>query len=202
MFWWKDISMSNKSELIKKIAISGVLLGVIIAFQFIKNIDAVVPVSGAIINTAMALEIINVGLWPGVGFATVVPALSLLIAPSSGTSILANATYGVSVLIIAMANVIFLLFAKYANFLYKKYNDSTTKIVLSIFCLIVGALLKWLFMWAMAEWLIANVFNLNTKQLSILTKVFSINQLIAASCSIPLIFAVQMALNKVYYKNN
>jgi len=176
----------NKAKnLTLKITTAGILYGIIIVMQLVKNISPFI--SGPVINACMMLAMIEIGLWWGVGFAIVVPITSILFAFASPTTTLATTTYGLSVLIIILGNLIFLLIGKIG---------SKQKLWLFILLLVVGALLKWLFMWGSSELILKPVFadSLGTT-IAVVNKIFSTLQLTSGLISVPIIVAVKKVLD-------
>lgn len=174
---------SKSRSLTFKIATAGILLAIIIVMQLIKNVSPFI--SGPIINACMMIAIIEVGIWAGVGFAIVVPIISLLFAFASPTTALAFTTYGASIGIIIVGNLIFLLLGKFGS----KQN-----LVLFILFLLLGALFKWFFMWASGEYIIKQYFELGDL-MGVVTKIFSTLQLWAGLISVPIIVAVKKVLD-------
>lgn len=196
--------MENKSKIIKNIVTAGILLAIIIVMQLLKN---VVPalVSGSIINTAMIIATINIGIWWGVGFSAITPVLSILFAWASPMTALTISTYGLNIPIIALGNVIMIILAWLGYRFYRneeKVKKMPIRITLFIVFLALGAVLKWLFMWGSSVWIIEPVFKdkLDKAQIQVLNNLFSLTQLIAGSISVPIAFFAQLALDKFYHR--
>lgn len=185
-----------KHDLIKKIVVSGILLAIAIVMQVFKNISPLI--TGPAVNTVIVLATLEVGIYVGIGFSVLLPCTSLLLAPATLT--LATATKGLSVILIALGNIVFILMSILAYKLFKKYREKKIGYALFVIVLGVGAVLKWLFMWGSSEWIIKNIFTLEGKALQILTNVFSTTQLITAAISVPVIVAVKIALDKAYHR--
>lgn len=196
--------MQDKSKLIKNIVTAGILLAIIIVMQLLKN---VVPalVSGSIINVAMIVATINIGIWWGVGFSVITPVLSILFAWASPMTALTISTYGLNIPIIALGNVIMIVLAWLGYRFYRneeKIKKKPIRITLFIVSLALGAILKWLFMWGSSVWIIEPIFKdkLDKPQIQVLNNLFSLTQLIAGSISVPVTFFVQLSLDRFYHR--
>ena len=183
---------------------AGILLALIIVMQLLKNFIPAL-VSGSIINTAMIIATINIGIWWGVGFSVITPVLSILFAWASPMTALTMATYGLNIPIIALGNVIMIVLAWLGYKFYRneeKIKQLPLRITIFIVFLALGAVLKWLFMWGSSVWIIEPVFkeSLTKQMIVVLNNLFSLTQLIAGSISVPLVFFAQLALDKFYHK--
>ncbi len=175
----------NKSKT-KKLTTAGILLAIIVVFQLIKNVSAFI--SGPAINTVLVIAAIELGIWWGIGFSVITPILSMLFAPASPMTMIAINTNGVSVPIIILGNVIFVLLT------YLGYKKGKTNFVM---CFFIGAILKWLFMWGCADFIIKPLFEESLGNLMVaVNKVFSLLQLYSGLLSGILIFPISYALKK------
>lgn len=166
-----------KKDLTHQITFAGILLAIIIVMQIIKNVNAFI--SGPVINACMVLAALCIGVWWGVGFAIGVPLLSLLIASASPMTSIAYATYGVATVIVIVGNLIFILSA---------YFTRKLKIYYFIPALIIGAVLKWLFMWGGGSLILHKLFiDSLGKLINAVNKIFSTLQLFSGLISVPLI---------------
>lgn len=178
-----------KNNIVRKITLSGLLIAIVIVMQIIKNVNPYI--SGPVINTCLVLATILVGYWWGIGFCIGVPLMSLLIAPASGMSLITHATFGASLVIVIIGNIIFVTAA---------YLFRNTKFYFFILALIVGATLKWLFMWGSAELILVKLFAnaMNAKLTKIVSNVFSTLQLFSGLISVVII----VPLKEIYRKIN
>lgn len=176
-----------KNKLVRKITFAGLMLAIVIVMQLLKNISAYI--SGPVINTVLVLVTLELGIWWGVGFSIIVPLMSLLISPASPMTQIATLTYGVVTLVIIIGNLLFIGSARIAkNF----------KFYWLIVALIIGALLKWGFMWACGSLVIKPLFEDRLgKLVAAITNVFSVLQLYSGLLSIVLI----VPLYKIVLKN-
>ena len=176
---------TKAKSLTLKIATAGILYAIIIVMQLVKNISPFI--SGPVINACMMIAMIEVGLWCGIAYGIVVPITSLLFAFASPTTALATTTYGLSILIIIIGNLLFLLLGKLG---------SKQKLWVFILLLVVGALIKWLFMWGSSELIIKPVFADSLGDLmAVVNKIFSTLQLWAGLISVPIIVAIKKVLD-------
>ena len=168
----------------KKIAEAGLLLAIILIMQTIKNISAFI--SGPIINAVLVIAAIELGIWWGIGFSVITPLTSIIIAPASAMTMIMQATYGVNLPIIMIGNIIFVLFAYYG----RKKGEAEF-----ISGLILGAVLKWLFMWGAADLIIKPLFEQNLGNLIVaVNKVFSTLQLYSGLLGAVIIYPVSRAI--------
>lgn len=175
----------DKHALIKKLALAGILLAIVLIMQSIKNIPWFGSyIAGPIINTVIIFITINLGIYWGIGFSLLIPLTSLLIAPGSPMTTIVFETKGLAYLITVIGNLIYVLFA----FLFRNKNK-----YLFISSLIIGALLKWLFMWGLSTWVLSIYF----KDMDVLYKIFMLTQLCAGLISVPIIVIVQMLYEKI-----
>ena len=175
----------KKSEIIKKITLAGVLLGIILLMQGLKNISGYI--AGPAINAALVIAALEVNLWCGIAFSLATPALSLLLAPASATTTMAYATFGIITIIIMLGNIIYVLSA---------YMFRNKKPIYFVISLIFGVVAKWGFMWGFAT-LTAQFFTIQSQ---VLTKVFAIMQIATGAISIPIVFAVKLAVDKLRHR--
>ena len=169
----------------KKIAEAGLLFAIILVMQTIKNISAFI--SGPVINAVLVIAALELGIWWGVAFSVLTPLTSILIAPASPMTAMTYATYGVNLPIIMIGNIIFVLFAYYGR---KKGEKEF------FFGLILGAVIKWLFMWGSAELIIKPLFEQNLgKLMAAVNKVFSTLQLYSGLLGAIIIYPVSKALS-------
>ena len=174
-----------------KIALAAILLAIVIIFQLIKNVSAFI--SGPVINTVLVIATLELGTVFGVGFSIIVPIMSIIFSPASPMTMIATQTYGISIPIIIIGNILFILCAKYG---------SNKEIKLFILFLIIGAVLKWLFMWGAGDFILLGMFEEKLGKLAaVITKVFSTLQLYSGLLSIILILPVKTALEKNREKN-
>lgn len=177
-----------KKDSTRKLALAGILLAIIIIMQLVKNVSAYI--SGPVINTAMVIAAVELGTWWGIGFSVIVPILSLVFAPASPMTALATATHFMTVPIIIIGNILLVLAAKIGS---KKDN-----VVIFIISLVIGAVLKWLFMWGCGDLVLLHFFGDSLGKLSaIVTKVFSTLQLYSGLLSIVLIVPIEAAMKKI-----
>lgn len=170
-----------------KVALGGLLCAIIIVMQLLKNISPFI--SGPIINTAMVIAIVELGMWWGIGFSVVVPITSLLFAPASAMTVVTALTNGMTLPVIMIGNVIFVLCAYFG----KKHGYKFL-----IVYLILGAVLKWLFMWGCADLIIKPIFIEKLGEtVAVINKIFSTLQLYSGLLSIILIFPILKALDKL-----
>lgn len=176
-----------KNSKTKKVVFAGILYAIILVMQAVKNVSPFI--SGPVINTAMVIATLYLGVWCGVLFSIITPLTSILIAPASAMTLIVGTTKGFALPIIMVGNLIFVLLA---YFLGKK----GTKML--IVGLISGALLKWLFMWGSADFILKPIFAqaLGEKLIGAVNKVFSVLQLYSGLLSIILIVPIIKALNK------
>lgn len=173
-----------------KLTSAAILLAVIIMMQLIKNVSAYI--SGPVINAVMVIAVLQLGTLWGIGFSVIVPILSLVMAPASPMSALAASTHFLTVPIIIIGNIILVLSAKLGS---KKGN------VFFIVSLIIGAVLKWLFMWGGGELILIPLFSESLGQLAaVVTKVFSTLQLYSGLLSILLIVPSSKAIKSFIAK--
>lgn len=178
--------MFGLKKSVQKLTTAAILLAVIIIMQLIKNISAYI--SGPVINAVMVIAVLMLGNWWGLGFSVIVPIISLLFAPASPMSALAAATHYLTVPIIAFGNIILVFSAK--------LGSKKGKIVF-IISLVIGALLKWLFMWGCGDLILTPLFADSLGKLTaVVSKVFSVLQLYSGLLSIILIVPAEAALEK------
>jgi len=169
---------------------ASIMLAIIIVMQLIKNVSAYI--SGPVINAVMIIACLELGTLWGIGFSAIVPIMSLFIAPASPMSALAASTHYLTVPIIIFGNIILVLSAKLGS---KKGN------LIFIISLIIGAILKWLFMWGGGELILIPLFSESLGKLSaVITKVFSTLQLYSGLLSIILIVPGDKAVKKIISK--
>lgn len=179
----------NKNKTFK-LTSAAIMLAIIIIMQLLKNISAYI--SGPVINAVMAIAALELGAPWGIGFSVIVPILSLIVAPASPMSALSAATHYVTVPIIIIGNIILVMAAKLGS---KKGN------LIFVVSLIIGAVLKWLFMWGCGELILIPVFSESLGKLSaVITKVFSTLQLYSGLLGIILIIPADKAIKKVILK--
>ncbi|MCQ2795064.1 MAG: ECF transporter S component [Bacilli bacterium] len=192
--------MSNNATLIKKIVTAGVMLAIIIIMQLLKN---VIPAeaSGSVINAVLAIVTINLGIWWGLGFCVITPVMSILVAFASPMTALTYITFGLNIPIIAIGNFISVFLAKLGHDLYIKYKNNKLWLWTIIFIVFIasGAVLKFLFMWGSAKWIIEPIFKnqLDEATTKVLYALFSLTQLIAGAISVPIIYASTLAIDKI-----
>lgn len=178
-----------KKKMTFKLTTAAILLAIIIIMQLVKNVSAYI--SGPIINTALVIAILELGTGWGIAFSAIVPVLSLVFAPASPMSMLAATTNYLTVPIIIVGNILFVLAAKLGS---KKGK------VIFIVSLVVGAVLKWLFMWGCGDLILLPIVTESVSKLAaVVTKVFSTLQLYSGLLSIILIVPVSMALKKLNF---
>lgn len=176
----------------KKIAEAGLLFAIILVMQTIKNISAYI--SGPVINAVLVIAALEVGLWWGIAFSVITPLTSILIAPMSPMTMITQATYGVNLPVIMIGNIIFVLFAYYGR------KKGEKEFILS---LILGAVLKWLFMWGAADLIIKPLFEQNLgKLVAAVNKVFSTLQLYSALLGAVIIYPVSRAISAAKKKKD
>lgn len=176
----------------KKIAEAGLLFAIILVMQTIKNISAYI--SGPVINAVLVIAALEVGLWWGIAFSVITPLTSILIAPMSPMTMITQATYGVNLPVIMIGNIIFVLFAYYGR------KKGEKEFILS---LILGAVLKWLFMWGAADLIIKPLFEQNLgKLVAAVNKVFSTLQLYSALLGAVIIYPVSRAISAAKNKKD
>lgn len=170
-----------------KLTLGGVLYAIIIIMQLLKNISPFI--SGPIINTAMVIAILTLGMRWGIGFSVIVPITSLIFAPASAMTMVTTATNGVTLPVIIVGNIIFVLCAYFG----RKYGYKSL-----FLCLILGAVLKWLFMWGCADLIIKPIFAQKLGEMvAVINKIFSTLQLYSGLLSIILILPVIKAVDKL-----
>ena len=161
------------------------MFAIILVMQTIKNISAFI--SGPVINAVLVVAALELGIWWGVAFSVVTPLTSILIAPASAMTMITQATYGVNLPVIMIGNIIFVLFAYYG----KKKGEKEF-----ILGLILGAVIKWLFMWACADFIIKPLFEANLgKLVAAVNKVFSTLQLYSGLLGAVIIYPVSRAIS-------
>lgn len=176
-----------KTNKTKKIATAGVLYAIILIMQLVKNVSPFI--SGPVINTTMAVAAMEIGIWWGIGFGVITPITSILVAPASAMTMITQATYGANLPIIIIGNCIFVLAVYYG---YKNGNKAF------IIGIIVGAILKWLFMWGAADLILKPVFEVSLGKLVVaVNKVFSTLQLFSGLISGVILYPVMYALKKI-----
>lgn len=176
----------------KKIAEAGLLLAIILLMQTIKNISAFI--SGPVINAVLVIAAIELGIWWGVAFSVITPLTSILIAPMSPMTMITQATYGVNLPVIMIGNIIFVLFAYYG----KKKGEKEF-----IAGLILGAVVKWLFMWGSADFIVKPLFEQNLgKLVAAVNKVFSTLQLYSGLVGAVIIYPVSRAISAARKKKD
>lgn len=178
--------MNDKSTTIRHIAIAGMLLAIVILMVWAKNISGYI--AGPAINAAIVIAALEVNLWCGIGFAVVTPVISLFWNQASPTSIMGFSTYGLITIIIMIGNILYLL----AAYFFRK-----KKIYWFVAALVIGVVLKWGFMWGAAS-LISLAFSV---KMEMITKVFSVMQLVTGLISVPVVAAVKIALDKIYHRD-
>ena len=184
-----DVYMKKNST--RKLALAGILLAIIIIMQLVKNVSAYI--SGPVINTVMVIAGIELGTWWGIGFSVIVPILSLVFAPASPMTMLSTQTHFMTVPIIIIGNIILVMAAKIGS----KNTDTNKGKVIFIVSLVIGAVLKWLFMWGCGELVLLPIFGESLGKLAaVVTKVFSTLQLYSGLLSIILIVPVEAAMKK------
>lgn len=172
-----------------KLTAAAIMLAVIIIMQLIKNVSAYI--SGPVINAVMVIACLELGTLWGIGFSVIVPIMSLFIAPASPMTALAASTHYLTVPIIIVGNIILVLAAKFGN---RKGN------LIFIISLVIGAVLKWLFMWGCGELILIPAFSESLGKLSaVITKVFSTLQLYSGLLSIILIVPADKAIKKIIF---
>lgn len=176
---------NEKSQTIRKIVIAGMLLAIIIIMVWAKNVSGYI--AGPAINAAIVIAALEVNLWCGLGFATITPIISLFWNQGSPTSIMGFSTYGLITIIIIIGNILYLLAA---------YLFRNKRIYWFITALVVGAIIKWGFMWGSAS-LVALGFSV---QGDLITKVFSVMQLATGLIGVPVVAGVKLALDKIYHR--
>ncbi len=181
-----------KKDSTKKLALAGILLAIIIIMQLVKNVSAYI--SGPVINTVMIIAAIELGTWWGVGFSIIVPILSLVFAPASPMTMLSTATNFLTIPIIIIGNILLVIAAKIGS----RLIDSKKGKIIFIVSLVIGAVLKWLFMWGCGDLILLPIFGESLGKLSVVvTKVFSTLQLYSGLLSIILIVPVEAAMKKL-----
>lgn len=169
----------------KKIAEAGLLFAIILIMQTIKNISAFI--SGPVINAVLVVGALELGIWWGVAFSVITPLTSILIAPASAMTMITQATYGVNLPVIMIGNIIFVLFAYYGR---KKGEKEF------ILGLILGAIVKWLFMWGCADLIIKPLFAESLGKLIVaVNKVFSTLQLYSGLLGAVIVYPVSRAIS-------
>lgn len=181
-----------KKDSTKKLALAGILLAIIIIMQLVKNVSAYI--SGPVINTVMVIAAIELGTWWGIGFSVIVPILSLVFAPASPMTMLSTATNFLTIPIIIIGNILLVIAAKIGS----RLIDSKKGKIIFIVSLVIGAVLKWLFMWGCGDLILLPLFGESLGKLSaVVTKVFSTLQLYSGLLSIILIVPVEAAMKKL-----
>ena len=176
----------------KKVAEAGLLLAIILIMQTIKNVSAFI--SGPIINAVLVIAALELGIWWGIGFSIITPLTSILIAPMSPMTMITQATYGVNLPVIMIGNIIFVLLAYFGR---KKGEKEF------VAGLILGAILKWLFMWGAADLIIKPIFEQNLgKLVAAVNKVFSTLQLYSGLLGAIIIYPVSRAISAVRTKKD
>ena len=174
----------------KNIALGGLLFAIIIVMQLLKNISPFI--SGPVINTVMVIAALHLGMWWGVGFSIIVPITSLLVAPSSAMTVVTGQTYGATIPIIIIGNILLVLF----SYLGKKRGNKVF-----IVGIIIGAVLKWLFMWGCGDLILKPLFSETLGDMvAVINKIFSTLQLYSGLLSVILICPISIILDK--YKKN
>jgi len=170
-----------------KLTLSGILFGIVIIIQLIKNISPFI--SGPMINAVLVVAVINLGLLWGLGFSIIIPITSIVFAPASAMTTVTMQTNGLTLPVIMIGNIIFVLSAYYG----KKHGYSTF-----IIALILGAILKWLFMWGCGDLIIKPLFEAKLgNTVVVINKIFSTLQLYSGLISVVIIYPVIKALDKV-----
>ncbi len=173
-----------------KIALGGLLYAIIIIMQLLKNISAFI--SGPVINAALVIAALELGLVCGISYCVLVPLTSLLFAPASPMTALTSLTNGFTLPVIIIGNIIFVLSA----YLGKKHGYK-----FFVPSLLLGSVLKWLFMWGCADLVIKPLFSENLgKMVAVVNKIFSTLQLYSGLLSIILIIPLVKMLDKMSKK--
>lgn len=195
--------MSNNAKLIRKIVTAGAMLAIIIIMQGLKNFIPT-EASGSIINAVLVIVTINLGIWWGLGFCILTPVMSILIALNSPMTQFTYLTFGLNIPIIAIGNLILVILAKLGHDLYIKYKDQKLWLWTIVFIVLIslGAVIKFLFMWGSAVWIIEPIFKnkLDAEMLKVLYALFSITQLIAGAISVPIVYVSELAIDRISHK--
>ncbi len=179
-----------KKESTIKLTTAALLLAIIIVMQLVKNTSAYI--SGPIINTVLAIAMLKLGTLWGLGFSIIVPFMSIVFAPASAMTAITYATSFCTLPIIIIGNIIFIVCAK--------LGSKKTQLIFTV-SLIIGAVLKWLFMWGCGDLILLSVFADSLGKLTaVVTKVFSTLQLYSGLLSIILIVPINIALEKATKK--
>ncbi|MBO4679011.1 MAG: ECF transporter S component [Lachnospiraceae bacterium] len=171
----------------KQIAIGGVLLAIMIASQFFKNLS--VYITGPIVNVVLVIVTLTLGLVMGIIFSIIAPITAFLI---TGSPVVAAAPY-LMIPSIALGNIIMCVAV------YVFYKNIKNKLFIGLPAgLIVGSVLKALFMGAVISNFILPQFctSLPEKAIAIAQKTFSVTQLITALIASALVMLIWIPAGK------
>ena len=154
----------------KQIAIGGVLLAIMIISQFFKNLS--VYITGPIVNVVLVIVTLTLGLVMGIIFSIIAPITAFMI---TGSPVVAAAPF-LMIPAIAVGNIIMCVAV------YVFYKNIKNKLIALPVGLVVGSVLKALFMGAVISNFILPQFctSLPEKAIGIAQKTFSVTQLFTA----------------------
>lgn len=175
----------------KQIVTGGVLLAIMIASQFLKNLS--VYITGPIVNATLLIATLSLGLSMGIILSIIAPVTSFFI---TGSPVIAAAPF-LMLPAIAMGNIIICAVMYVIEKRFKK--PFSLEIGLGL-----GVLLKALFMGAViSKWILPTfATGLSEKVISVAEKTFSIVQLITGAIGAVLAFLIWLPLKKLMTSEN
>ena len=173
----------------QKLTRTAIMLAILFAVQYFKNISPFI--SGPIVNIILLISIFYISLPSGIILSFIAPISSYFIANAAAMTAIMSATKFTALPIIILGNLI-LIFISYV--FYKNKKD-----IFLFIGLILGSLIKWLFMWLSAEYILRPVFSeaLIGKTAVFLGKTFGILQFTSAITGSIIFFIIYKLL-----KNN
>ncbi len=155
----------------QKITRTALLIAILFVIQYFKNISAYI--SGPIVNTILLIATFYIGIPSGILLSIIAPVSSYFIAGGAAMTFLMTQTKFTALPIIIIGNIIYVLFSA---IIYNQKNNLNL-----ILGLTVSSVLKWLFMFLSADFIIKPLFEENLgEKIAILGKIFGTLQLYAA----------------------
>ena len=133
----------------QKLTRTAIILALLFAVQYFKNISPII--SGPIVNIILLISTFYISLTSGILLSIIAPISSYFIANAAAMTAIMSATRFTALPIIIVGNLLF-IFISY--FFYKNKKD-----IYLFFGLTLGSLLKWLFMWLSAEYILRPLFS-------------------------------------------
>lgn len=170
----------------RSLARGAILLALCVAVQQFKNVSQFI--TGPLVNTILILSALMVGLWGGVIIACLSPLLAFLIAPSAVLQ-----AVPVMIPIIMVGNVLIVLAA------YAAREGETVQMGIA---LVIGSVLKALFLWLATTYFAIPVFGsqLPDQMKAMMGAMFSYNQLITALIGSVLVLLVWWKLKEIIHR--